>query len=251
MSAPDRLAAIADVHANRWALEAVLDDIGKRNIESIVNLGDSVYGPLDPSGTAELLMAANIVSVGGNEDRIIVDSELDGGANSTLTFVRNRLTVEQTSWVGSLPALSHVDRETTLFHGIPGNDEEYLLRRVEPDRVRSSTPDEVVAMIGETSGALLLCGHDHLPGEMILPDGRLVVNPGSVGVPSYTDDTPAFHAIENRTPHARYAVLTREQSNWRVEYIQLAYDWDLAAGVAAEHGRNDWAGWLRTGRAGR
>jgi predicted phosphodiesterase len=251
VSVPDQLAVISDVHANRWALEAVLADIQRRGIDRIFNLGDSVYGPLDPSGTAALLMAPNIRSVSGNEDRIIVDSYIEGDASSTLTFVRDQLTIEQTRWIGSLPVIDHVDEETTLFHGIPGNDEVYLLRRVEFDRVRSSTPDEVASMIGETSGALLLCGHDHTPGEMILPDGRLVVNPGSVGMQAYTDDNPAPHAIENPTPHARYAVLTRETSSWRVEHLQIDYDWDFAARVAAGNGRDDVAEWLRTGKAGR
>ncbi len=36
----------------------------------------------------------------------------------------------------------------------------------------------------------------------------LVVNPGSIGMPAYTDDTPVPHAIETGAPHARYAVVT-------------------------------------------
>jgi predicted phosphodiesterase len=46
------IAVIADIHGNRWALEAVLADIDRRYIGQIVNLGDSLLGPLDPVGTA-------------------------------------------------------------------------------------------------------------------------------------------------------------------------------------------------------
>jgi predicted phosphodiesterase len=35
-----RLAAIADVHGNRFALEAVLADIAANSIREVVNLGD-------------------------------------------------------------------------------------------------------------------------------------------------------------------------------------------------------------------
>ena len=49
------LAVIADIHGNRWALEAVLQDIDRRGIQQIVNLGDHLTGPLDPAGTAEFL----------------------------------------------------------------------------------------------------------------------------------------------------------------------------------------------------
>jgi predicted phosphodiesterase len=45
----DRFAVIADVHGNRWALEAVLDDIARRGIRDIVNAGDHLSGPLDPA----------------------------------------------------------------------------------------------------------------------------------------------------------------------------------------------------------
>src|SRR5262245_21474129 len=62
-------AVIADVHANTWALEAALEDIRRRGIARIVNLGDCVYGSLDPAGTAERLMDTRIISIAGNQDR--------------------------------------------------------------------------------------------------------------------------------------------------------------------------------------
>ena len=42
-----RFAAIADIHGNHLALEAVLDDISSQGIEEIVNLGDFFSGPLE------------------------------------------------------------------------------------------------------------------------------------------------------------------------------------------------------------
>src|SRR5690348_4802680 len=63
------LAVIADIHGNRWALEAILQDIDRRGIQQIVNLGDHLIGPLDPAGTADLLLTRKMVSVCGNDDR--------------------------------------------------------------------------------------------------------------------------------------------------------------------------------------
>ena len=40
-----QVAVISDIHGNRRALEAVLDDIDGRGIDRIVNLGDCLYGP--------------------------------------------------------------------------------------------------------------------------------------------------------------------------------------------------------------
>ena len=45
-----KIAIISDVHGNSHALKAVLEDIKHRKAEMIINLGDSLYGPLDPLG---------------------------------------------------------------------------------------------------------------------------------------------------------------------------------------------------------
>jgi predicted phosphodiesterase len=65
------LVVIADIHGNRWALEAVLQDINRRGVGQIVNLGDHLTGPLDPAGTADLLIGRDMVNVRGNDDRAL------------------------------------------------------------------------------------------------------------------------------------------------------------------------------------
>ena len=52
----DTFALLADIHANVWALEAVLADIDRRGIARLFDLGDSLYGPLDPAATAEVIL---------------------------------------------------------------------------------------------------------------------------------------------------------------------------------------------------
>ncbi len=44
-----RYAFISDIHGNSFALSAVLNDIERRGIGTTYNLGDSLFGPLDPS----------------------------------------------------------------------------------------------------------------------------------------------------------------------------------------------------------
>ena len=108
---------------------------------------------------------------------------------------------------------------------------------------------------------VILCGHDHLPASMPLPGGRLVVNPGSVGLQAFTDDTPRPHAIETGLPQARYCVVARGSEEggagnaapgavpWRVEHVEVEYDQDAASFFAIRHGRPDWAYWLLSGSA--
>ena len=80
---------------------------------------------------------------------------------------------------------------------------------------------------------------------------RLIVNPGSVGLPAYTDDTPVPHANQMGAPHARYAVLERRKAAdpWQISFRVVAYDWGAAGKRAADKGREDWARWIRTGYA--
>ena len=68
-----RFAAIADIHGNYLALEAVLADIRTQGIEEIVNLGDMASGPLDARRTLDALMALDAVHVLGNHDRYLID----------------------------------------------------------------------------------------------------------------------------------------------------------------------------------
>src|ERR1700743_2152112 len=68
-----RFAAIADVHGNYLALEAVVADIRSQGIEAIVNLGDMASGPLDARRTMDAVMALDALHVLGNHDRYLID----------------------------------------------------------------------------------------------------------------------------------------------------------------------------------
>ena len=84
------VAVISDVHGNRWALAAVLEDIDRRGIRDIVNLGDSLYGPLAPAETAEILLGLDLPTVRGNEDRLIVEAMSESANSPTLRYVRSQ-----------------------------------------------------------------------------------------------------------------------------------------------------------------
>ncbi len=68
-----RFAAIADVHGNHLALEAVVADIRAQGIDAIVNLGDMASSPLEAGKTMDALMALDAVHVLGNHDRWLID----------------------------------------------------------------------------------------------------------------------------------------------------------------------------------
>jgi hypothetical protein len=78
------------------------------------------------------------------------------------------------------------------------------------------------------------------------PNGRLILNPGSVGCPVFAD-IPVAANLEYSSPHARYAILTKKAKLWEAELLALEYDWSSASARATENGRPDWAKALSLG----
>ncbi len=244
-----RIAVISDIHGNRWALEAVLNDIARRRVDKIVNLGDSVYGPLDPKGTADLIMEKNILSIRGNEDYVLVSEPDDPEAHSSLVFTRENLEPRHIQWMLSLPTTAVVEG-MLLCHGTPTNDCEYLIEDVFEDGVFIKSSRGILHQLEGVGEKVVLCGHSHVPRVLYLGDDRWVINAGSVGLQAYSDEEPHPHGMESGSPMAVYCILGLGPGGHIVgyEHIKVAYDWDKAAKVAAENGRMDWNRWLRSGR---
>lgn len=247
---PERASAVlSDIHGNRWALAAVLEDIRRRDIDSMINLGDCLYGPLDPAGTARILLDLDMPTVRGNEDRILLDEPSRHPDSPSLPFVQARLLPEHIRWLQALPVTLAFQEEFFLCHGTPERDNQYLVRDVTPTACRLLPLAAIASKLAKIAQPVVLFGHDHLPALLNLPDGRLLVNPGSVGLPAYRDDLPFPHAMEAGSHHARYGIVTRARSGFTVEHVAIAYDWQSAAAAAMENGRPDWADALRSGFA--
>ncbi len=242
----DQFALISDVHGNRWALEAVLDDIDRVGVSDVLNLGDCLYGPLDPRGTAEILVPRSFATVRGNQDRVVVDE--NAVDSSTLAFVRGQLTTSHLEWLRGLRSEFILDN-VFLCHGSPGSDSSYLLWHVGESGAFPRSSLDVAANLPQSPCELFLCGHDHVPGVVQLSDGCLVINPGSVGLPAYSDDSPFPHVMQTGTPHARYSVITRGEKGWHISDRAVPYDWQAAVDAALGNERPDWAEWLSTGQA--
>src|SRR4051794_1560408 len=119
-----KLGIIADVHGNALALDAVLQDAEQRGVERLVDLGDTLYGPLRPLDAYHLFRRAPLVAgVAGNQDRALYQaSHADLAANRKLAFAINDLGPEPLAWLRSLPPTAVVDDEVFLCHGTPASD---------------------------------------------------------------------------------------------------------------------------------
>jgi putative phosphoesterase len=239
-----RITILSDIHGNIPALEAVLADMQNRPAEMVVVLGDLVSGPLWPAETAELLMKQNWVFVAGNHDRQLVrkDSATFGPTDELANAV-----ITQRDWLRSLPPSRTILGDIVLFHGTPVDDTGYLTEDIAHGRAHISARKDIENRLKGYAQRVFLCGHTHIPRDIRLISGQVIVNPGSVGLPAYFDPHPEPHIVETGSPDARYAILTINGEETQVEFISVPYDCDKAAEQARKNGQPICEKWLRTG----
>ena len=242
-----RLAAIADVHGNYLALEAVIADIRALGIDTIVNLGDMASGPLDARRTMDALITLDAVHVLGNHDRYLIDRPPEK-MGSWDRPAHAQLDAQHLDWLRAVPPTRVFRGQVFLCHAMPDNDEAYWLETVLPDgTVRMAALEAIEQAAAGIAQRLILCGHSHLARAVWLSDGRMIVNPGSVGLPGYRDTHPYPHVVEAGTPDACYAILELADGAWRVTFRHVPYDCDAMAALARQNGQPELASALATG----
>jgi putative phosphoesterase len=241
-----RIAVLSDIHGNSWALKEVLKDIKTRNPDLLVNLGDILYGPLDPKGTFEMLQSIEMISISGNQDRSITECFETEASNDTMEFVLNQLNAEAYDWLKNLPKTKVLDCGVFLCHGTAHSDMTYLLEQLNQAYVSVNKPDKIDELLVGVSQQIVFCGHSHF-ARFIQTKHRAIINPGSVGLPAFDDKLPQYHKIENFHHHARYCMVEIEYGRIKTEQFSIPYDYEKATEMASRNNRPDWAGWIRTG----
>ncbi|MDG4806660.1 metallophosphoesterase family protein [Micromonospora sp. WMMD1120] len=145
----NRVAVLSDVHGALPALEAVLADPDVTAADLIVLTGDIAAGP-QPVEVLDVLsgLGDRVCWVGGNADRELVEARAGRPASIEVSnWAAGQLRDEEVVLVDS-----RLGRWAEVFEGLPA---------------------EVTTVV---------CGHTHMPFTRLV-NRRLVVNPGSVGMP--------------------------------------------------------------------
>jgi predicted phosphodiesterase len=223
-----RYLVVSDIHANLYALQAVLKD-AKGEYDKTWFLGDVVgYGP-HPNECIELLASLNCLGIAGNHDWATLGKlgthHFNPEAQHVLLWTRAALTSTSTEFLQSLEISTVTEEHFTLVHGSPRHPIwEYVLH-----------PSVAAANLDHFSTRYCLLGHTHSAviyqeppgrrrscreinpaenhGVQPLPNSRLIINPGSVGQPRDGD------------PRASYAILDPDGMSFdyrRVQYPVLS-----------------------------
>ncbi|HEY4364336.1 MAG TPA: metallophosphoesterase family protein [Bryobacteraceae bacterium] len=216
---------LSDIHANREALEAVLED-AKGRYDRIVCLGDIVGYGADPNYVVEWARANVRTVIRGNHDKVCVGLDpifvYNVAAQKSAEWTMGVLTAENRAYLENLPRGPLRVDDFDIVHGSPADEDEYLIHAGDVARAREYLETRVTFF-----------GHTHVqggfqvgragvrrvyPGQVleIEADWQYLVNPGSVGQPRDMD------------PRAAYAVYDREART--VEFRRVKYDIAGAAG---------------------
>jgi predicted phosphodiesterase len=214
-----RVAVISDIHANRPALEAVLDAIEAIEVDELWCLGDLVGYGAEPDRCTEIVRQRCDLSLSGNHDLAVL-GEID-----VRTFSETaRAAVEWTQEVATEETLAflrglspHGSRaEIGLFHASPRDPVwEYVLS-LDQAEAGLDAMEERTGLIGHSHVALFFTrpaakrptyaqGAQADDGAAIeIATGRWLLNPGSVGQPRDGDPRAAWLELDTETWNARY-----------------------------------------------
>lgn len=215
------LALISDLHANLLALDAVLADVRERAIERVVCLGDvATLGP-KPNEVVRRLRALGCDCIMGNHDAFMLDADLIHTYTEAPVVVdavewcRERLDEDNLAFLTTFRSsmelqLGHV--RVCLYHGSPRSHMQDLL----VDSPASALDEALLGFEADVYAG----GHTHL--QMLRQHrGKLIVNPGSVGM-------PFREAVRGKAPevlpHAEYASILAHDGRLRVELHRLQLD---------------------------
>jgi putative phosphoesterase len=233
------IGVISDVHANVVALEAVLQVLKDKKVNTIVCLGDLVgYGP-SPNETIDMIRAEGVMcTLGAADERIAYDFARDklprqGVADQTLEWTRTVIEPKHVEFLRSLPIQQRVNTPVgkfRFFHGSPDTPAEKLnLNNIDPIRLGK--------LLDQQRCTILACGGTHVPVVRKLNMGTLL-NPGSVGL-SLNGEPGADYAIVRISNENTIEV---EMDKVEYDFAAVAFDiiaWGLPATVAEaiQHGR--------------
>jgi len=198
-----KIGVFGDIHANLAALEAVLAALRAAGCETLVCTGDIVGYGASPAECIRLIRTHGIPCVLGNHDEYATDilgdalGKLDPGTRATIEWARTVVPFEDLRWLSSLPLKLEMEGFWVVHGSLGPQHWAYTVNG-----------PNVIEHFAHQKTALSFNGHTHLPlfcqmrenaaPEMeflkttVLPSqGKMLVNPGSVGQPRDRDPRAA------------------------------------------------------------
>lgn len=232
-----KVAVIADIHGNCFALDAVLADLDRESVDRIICLGDAIQGGAQPAETVARLRTLDCPVVMGNADAFL----LSGHETGTET-ISERLRVTR---LWSLAQLTDADRafisgfqptvtvplvegrDLLCFHGSPASFDDIILPETSDEEFRR--------LLDGYAPSILTGGHTHLQQLRRIGDA-FFFNPGSVGFAYRHHQAEADFRAD---PWANYALLSAEGDRLGLDLRRVPLDVDALMAIIHASGMPD------------
>jgi diadenosine tetraphosphatase ApaH/serine/threonine PP2A family protein phosphatase len=224
------LALLADIHSNRQAFSACLDDAAARGATGFALLGDYVGYGADPVWCVDTCMAlagAGAVAVQGNHDQAIGSPSpgMNEEAEFALDWTRRQLGVEERGFLSSLP-LTITDGDILYVHSDASAPQRWIYVR---------TVEEAARSLRATTARITFCGHTHRPLVFsTTPLSKMTVFTPVSGVPIPLQGYRRWLVVLGSVGQPRdgiaaacYALFDTAASE--ITYVRVPYDIDAAA----------------------
>jgi putative phosphoesterase len=208
---------LSDVHGNYVALEECIKYAVDMEINTFVFLGDYLGELAYPQKTMEILYCLankyNCHFIRGNKEDYWLNYRKNcekgwrdkDSTTGSLLYTYNNLTEKDITFFQGLLYKGKIDVEgmpqITICHGSPDTANKKLLPNNE----------STFKIMDNNENKIILCGHTHVQCK-IEHNGKIVLNPGSVGV--------ALHGAGK----AQFMILHGQNNNWTEEFISIYYD---------------------------
>lgn len=242
-----RIAIISDIHGNLVALEAVLADLDRFQIDQIVCLGDVAASGPQPHQIVERLQCLNCPVVMGNTDAWLLQPQPSTSTDEDTRRIEDidRWCIEQLSpadllYLQTFPPVLEIqlaDRITLCcFHGSPRSNADIVMS--------TSSDQDLEQMLSPFRAPLMAGGHTHMQMLRRYKD-LTIINPGSVGLPFECDSLTG--QVRN-PPWAEYALVGCENGNLRIELRRVPVVVDTIVQAALMSGMPHAAWWIKDWR---
>jgi predicted phosphodiesterase len=193
-----RVAIVSDIHGNRRAFQAVLDDLRQIAPDLVLHGGDLASGGVHPADIIDQVRSLGWPGVRGNTDEMLWAPErlaefaaaqpklapLLARVQETIPPTLASIGEERLRWLEGLPWL-YSQPGFSLVHASPGD----LWRAPMPD----ASEDELQGTYTSLHAPIVVYGHIHRPFLRRL-QGMTIANTGSVSQ-SYDGDTRASYLV--------------------------------------------------------
>jgi diadenosine tetraphosphatase ApaH/serine/threonine PP2A family protein phosphatase len=180
-------ALLYDIHGNLPALEAVIGDASAQGAEEFILGGDYALAGAWPVECVKCIEGLTGVWIRGNTERWLEDpsdAPDDELLHRSIEYCRDQLGGARVEELYNLPATDAVDG-ALVCHASPHDD--ILTFMPQPTQADHE-------LLGHTKERIVFFGHSHIQFRRPAEGGRLLVNPGSVGLP-FDGDRRAAYAL--------------------------------------------------------